>query len=625
MKFGTEEICVEYVEKTGAFSIEVRGVKFSSENYNAEIVFCDGKQVLFSDAYRIKAEDYSSGYGSGVYVKYYFNEATVLIGCWLEKCSGVLHFEMNVLDGAERIETVSWPSPIDMQTGREAYTVVPMRQGLLIPDASEYEATPFFERFFYSRDVAMPWWGQACDGIGYMAVVETPFDAVIDYKHEAYMPTVIGAEWKPSLGALSGCRRMQMHFFADNCDYMTFCNEYKRYLKENGLFVTLKEKMIKNPLVKELIGNTVFYTQKAYWRCEPESIYYDKEDLSNNDVVITFDEHADILEKIKKRGVERAYVHLDGWVKMGYDNQHPDILPPHDRCGGTEGFKRLYEKCKALGYLLAVHDQYRDFYTRAPSFDIEQSTFDANGNMIENYIWPGGKQTMLCQRLAGYYVRRNYEQMKQDGILPDGAYLDVFSATQPDECSHERHRVTRADGAALRNKCLNQIRNYGMIASSEEVIDCYLPYLDIVHHSPYFYNYCAEQGVPEFGVPIPLVSIIYSECIFIPWVINEYNPGVPTGESSFLHCLLGGCLAANYNDITEDKVELINIAGKLNSAVWDKEIISFKYLTDDYKVRETLFSNGIRVKADFGNNTAEIDWGNGEHQYIEVTLPQKSN
>jgi hypothetical protein len=37
--------------------------------------------------------------------------------------------------------------------------------------------------------------------------------------------------------------------------------------------------------------------------------------------------------------------------------------------GGWEGMKRLAETCADLGYLFSLHDQYRDYYVDAPSYD----------------------------------------------------------------------------------------------------------------------------------------------------------------------------------------------------------------------------------------------------------------
>jgi hypothetical protein len=83
----------------------------------------------------------------------------------------------------------------------------------------------------------------------------------------------------------------------------------------------------------------------------------------------TFDERGRQFREYKKNGLDRLAVCLTGWPNQGYDRQHPDELPPAPIAGGTEGMKRLSETCKELGYLFSLHDQYRDYYTDAPSYD----------------------------------------------------------------------------------------------------------------------------------------------------------------------------------------------------------------------------------------------------------------
>ena len=65
----------------------------------------------------------------------------------------------------------------------------------------------------------------------------------------------------------------------------------------------------------------------------------------------------------------KGFVHIDGWIKEGYDNQHPDTMPPCENAGGIEGMLRLKKTIQDAGYQFAVHDQYRDYYVDAPSYN----------------------------------------------------------------------------------------------------------------------------------------------------------------------------------------------------------------------------------------------------------------
>src|SRR4029453_8391336 len=100
-----------------------------------------------------------------------------------------------------------------------------------------------------------------------------------------------------------------------------------------------------------------------------DSLKFSTTQPEKNHRLTTFDARGEQLRKWKRDGVERLQVCLTGWPREGYDRQHPDELPPAPRAGGWEGMRRLADTCKELGYLFSLHDQYRDFYLDAPSFD----------------------------------------------------------------------------------------------------------------------------------------------------------------------------------------------------------------------------------------------------------------
>jgi len=137
---------------------------------------------------------------------------------------------------------------------------------------------------------------------------------------------------------------------------------------ETGLSVSLKEKISRNPLVAKLIGAPVVHTSILY-HIQPGSSYYDKENPAKNHQLVTLDKRAAELRELAKTGIQRACVHLDGWGFRGYDNLHPDILPPCPEAGGWEGMRRFAQACDELGYVFAIHDRYRDYYLDAKSYN----------------------------------------------------------------------------------------------------------------------------------------------------------------------------------------------------------------------------------------------------------------
>src|SRR5699024_4818013 len=111
-----------------------------------------------------------------------------------------------------------------------------------------------------------------------------------------------------------------------------------------------------------------------------------------------------------------------------------------NEAGGWEGFKELSDTMEQCGYLFGIHDQYRDYYFSAKTFDREFGLHAPDGSVFEMARWAGGRQTYLCATQAPYYVKRNFEELFRHGIHLKGAYLDVFTCNEPDECAHREHR-----------------------------------------------------------------------------------------------------------------------------------------------------------------------------------------
>lgn len=171
----------------------------------------------------------------------------------------------------------------------------------------------------------------------------------------------------------------------------------------------------------------------------------------------TFENRAEQMKKLKELGLENLYIHTDGWGENGYDNNHPYILPPCKDAGGWDGMKTLADTCRKLGYIFALHDQYRDFYYSSKDFDIEKAITNIDGSHPYCSIWDGGEHSFLCASFAPKYVKETYEELSEHSIDVQGAYLDVFSVMSGDECFHPEHKITREESIKYRAKCFDYL------------------------------------------------------------------------------------------------------------------------------------------------------------------------
>lgn len=525
------------------------------------------------------------------------------------------------------VQAVYFPAPFNSkEKGKISYHVDAMRQGFLLPDGYKKNFLSTFGFAHYLRkintgDCYMPFWGRVCDGHGFCAIVETPYDACMFSsfgKHGAFVNSV---HWSSSLGKLSYKRKIRFVFHTE-CDYNTLAKDYRAYLKETGQFVSIDEKIEKNPNIRRLLGCPVLH-HKIYSQIRPASKFYDPNG-TNTFLYATFEARAEQMQKIKAAGLEKLYIHTDGWGEQGYDNNHPYILPPCPQAGGWDGLKTLADTCRRLGYIFALHDQYRDFYYSSPAFDKEKAVTNIDGSHPYCSIWDGGEHSFLCASQAPAFVKKNYGELEAHGVDVQGAYLDVFSVVPGDECFHPDHTVTREESIRYRGECFDYLNGKGLILSSEEPAMQLLDKIALVHHGPYTLR-PQEDGAPV-GIPVPLGSLVFHDCVMIPW--NWWhNWGIPKGEDGILHCALNAGMPYFHpfaqtdmkigNDNRSADMELLSDAAlqaeikrvlpltALQEKLYNQEMVRHEFLGSTRRQRAT-YADGTTVTVDFEKDTYTV-------------------
>jgi len=119
--------------------------------------------------------------------------------------------------------------------------------------------------------------------------------------------------------------------FLSQGNYVDLAKRYRRFAIESGQFVSLKEKMSRQPVVGQLIGTSHLriHVQK---NIREGADTYDTKNPASNYALTTFDERASQLRQLKSQGIDRLCVTLAGWSYLGYDRQHTDPFS-----SGSEG------------------------------------------------------------------------------------------------------------------------------------------------------------------------------------------------------------------------------------------------------------------------------------------------
>ncbi len=563
-----------------------------------------GGSIRLTSAGTINLKPFSPGYGAGgvLHLAGFPDAPGLALDITITLIGSEIVFDIAAPSDNVELEAVNWPKAIRVENMPEVVSVIPHMQGMLLP--GDWPQDIHQRNLSNSRALYMPWWGQIRHGHGVMTILETDDDGGAAYDHPAGGPTVIRPRWYASMKRLRYLRTAR-YVFQQDATYVTMAKRYRRYARETGRFVSLAEKLVRTPALAEVIGRPVLHLGALY-HFVPEASLFNKDRIEANHNLTTFDQLVEALRTCKANGIEDAYVHLDGWGYYGYDNGHPDVLPAGAEQGGWEGLRRFADTCEELGYLFAVHDQYRDFYYNAVSYDDRLAQLNGDGSRPYYSTWCGGPQTVLSPRFAPDYVRRNHDLFAQNGVNVRGAYLDVFSIVPLEESYQAAHPVTRSDCARYRRECFELLEARGYVVSSEEPTDYLTATIHLVHHAPYA-TYPNIGGGEARGIPVPLFNLVYHESILVPWEMGDDGGwGIPRGDAGWLHCLLNAGLPYAGPGTTGQALERVKEAAALAERLAHQEMVNHEFLSPDRRVQRATYADGTVVTVDLSKREYSI-------------------
>lgn len=587
---------------------------------------CEEGTIYFADAKKISHEEWKTGIGHGIlshFEGFELNGADAGIAfdtiVWIEEVSGDVFFEWVPLSTETvKVKSVYWPGYMEFDEKKDSwYTLLNWQQGLLVPNTWKTAVDKVvFDGFMGTAGAYMPWFGQVKDRAGYIAICEQPWNAAYYTEHPAEGPyTHVGIRWEPSLGKMD-YRRVMKYSFVKDCDYNDLCKIYRNYVIEKGRFKSLAEKAVKTPSIDQLIGSA-FLHKGIKIQVMTNSDFYDAENPDKNNHLTPFSVRTEEIKKFHELGVEKLYLHLDGWAEPGYDNQHPDYLPACEKAGGWKAMKELSDTMHECGYLFGIHDQYRDYYYAAKTFDENFATRLADGTIPSHARWAGGPQTYLCATQAPFYVKRNFTEIMDNGIKLDCAYLDVFTCNEGDECSHPWHKMTRRECYEYRNACFEYLLSKGILPSSEEVNDWAIPSLVFCHYAPYDFM-LDRPGSPKKGIPVPLFNLVYHDCLIEPWMMDKVseeedymlyavlNGGAPYLVRDGAYQNTDGSFAGGVEITIEDQIKRCKVVSDLHEKVAKCEMVRHEMVDGNPEVQRTTFADGTVVTVDFQAQTYQI-------------------
>jgi len=450
-------------------------------------------------------------------------------------CELDAHMAMRV-ESVRLLDEAVWTS--DVEGG---YVVVPSRLGLLLPADS---GLAFVERFptFHWGGCQMQMLGLVKNGSALLVTWEEPsveveVRSVLSGLGDQQAPG--GQVLACSLIMRKNARTVRLSVLGKG-DYVSIARAYRQAVRKRGLLMTLTQKSKATPHLDLLMGAPEFKPFTLSRVVESSRLYSGPEGGAEQVFVgYTFDEVAKMAEHLKKDlKLDRALFVLAGWVRRGYDNQHPDILPSAAECGGDGALADCSRRIRELGYLFGLHDNYQDIYRDAPSWNEGVVMKDSKGRPMRGGNWAGGQAWLVCSQEGLRLAQRpdtNLPKVKEL-FSPTAYFTDTTFAAPPYECHDPQHPLTVRDDIEWKTKLCDFSQSLFGIVGSEEGMEWAVP------HAHYFEGIlsCWTQAIS--GLPharlIPLFELAYRDCVAL-YTHQGDRAGPASAAYIAYHVLLG--------------------------------------------------------------------------------------
>ena len=418
--------------------------------------------------------------------------------------------ESSTRDAQEwRVETVRLLDKALWATDAEqGYLAIPHRMGILFPADEGLPSVARYSAYSNYRSYSMSMLGIVKNDSALLVHWDDPYAVLEVQRSWPDLPHVPGHGMVSASLVLSKSAKSFVVSPLGKGGYVEIARAYREVARERGLLRTWRDKIRENPGVERMLGAADF-KPFVFSRVVPNSRFNSSPE-ERVSVGYTFEEAARVAEHFKHDlEIDRAMFVLAGWIRRGYDNQHPDILPAAPECGGDEALADCARRVKKLGYLFGLHDNYQDMYKDAPSWDESLIMKHPDGSLYLGGEWAGGQAYLTCSRKALELARREQNLPAVKKLFePTIYFIDTTFAAPPFECHDPEHPLTLSDDICWKRNLSEYARETFGLFGSEEGQEWAVPCAD------YFEGLMSHKTQPTGReIVIPLFEMVYGDCI----------------------------------------------------------------------------------------------------------------
>jgi hypothetical protein len=533
--------------------------------------------------------------------------------------NGESALEFNI-SGESNLKIDEFEFPAAFKTPDKSHFVL-MTDGeglLLHADDKEYPMSNGVT-YYTGGGLAMAWMGVVDPKFetGYMAILETPYDAGLRTRREDGLVT-FSPLWLPSMQKFGYSRKVSYHFF-DKGGYVAQAKTYRKYIWKKNSVLSLKEKQKRFPALEKMLGGVHIYV---------------------------WDKARDIefAKELKSSGIDKALFLWDAnhipYPERGYDNQ-----------------------LKELGYATGGYELFTDLKTRDTAF----YEYDFNGPMrFAHTVYPGKFNQLAARKSDGKtYFNQFGHTTCPEAVRPEiyrkveakikefpheTYFLDVYQANGVFECYSDEHPLTREQfcQAVIKNHQIMEDK-YNQYVGGEwgaEYVNAHVAY---VHGMMTLQRTWWGSGIEKKGTiyytgdwrsnprptqmigtrvandkylkysineytRIPLYELVYHDAVVTSWRWEDGNHHTPEiwWKKDLFNILYGSAPLWNLDLERWEEYKYTFIDSYKNVVPWleqiaSDEMVSHRFVSPDHKVQESVFSSGKKVVVNFGDSEVLLE------------------
>ena len=326
----------------------------------------------------------------------------------------------------------------------------------------------------------------------------------------------------------------------DEASYSGMGRFYRKMQMKAGRLKPLKDKVKKRPELKYAVEHPEVRIRQA-WKPVPTPVLEQTPETEPAlRVKVTFRRVMEIIDEMKKQGVDGAELCLVGWNLKGHDGRFPTHLPPEPELGGEKGLRELIKYAQSNGFQIVPHIGTGDAYRVSADFDEADIAKRPDGTLRTQFAYGSGNMYDLCYKVS-------YEKFLPallDSLVDLGfrglLYNDVYSITPPTVCYDPAHPVNSKEAQMWGHKTLEDgARKLGGIAS-EGGYDHLCDILDYCLYTIMAFDYDTIGKKPMRDEYFPIWNIVYNGSILCCPVSNCINYTVKDAPTAMKQLEYGG-------------------------------------------------------------------------------------